>query len=1129
MILAVIDPFIGSLIVGLLLAATSIVLSELLRPKPEVENARPGKEFEFPTAQEGRVIPVVFGTEIQEAMNVVWWGDRRQKKIKETLKTGLFSSETVVRGFKYFVGWQGALSVGQLDAVLRVWIGDVEVFDGFVQDGVIEINEPKLFGGNKQGLGGVIGDLRIFSGAQGQTKSTYLQDFIDPLPNYTKTAYALWEGGYIGNSTQIKPWKFEVQRLPNQLGLTGNLQVRNASVASSGTGYALGQQLTLAGGNPVVPASFVVETIGATSANVIYGGRPPTTTAFGTSPIYTVGDILTVKGGTFVTPAQFQVTGVTDGQITTVALFSAGEYSVTSDGEVGVSGGTGNKATLEVTYGSVKSVSVDERGNYSSIPSNPASFAIGGSGSGATLNVFYLGSHAVNGVDSNPACAAFELLTDTDWGFGISSSKIDAASFLEAGETLFEEGNGFSFLLDRPIDASELKREIERQIDGTIYLDQRTGLFKMALFRAGYDIDDVPQIVDNVNLKNITDFTRGTWDGTTNQVQIEFEDRQREYAQTFAIAQDLANSRIQGSQIISAQMTYPGVKDKDLANQIASRELRALSTPLAKATVTVDRSLSAVVPGDVVAVSDSTLGVIQFPMRVLSVNYGTLDEGTISLGLVQDVFQFAQPFFGAPDDTRWTFPQQDVVAPPEDEIKVFEAPYALAIRDTDLPGQLDRIWATARNQNGVATSQFIHQRNDPTTPVGAYEEVGEIFGFSLIGELAGSLSHSGANPSTVIQLDPSPDTVDDMLEELVSVSPSDVGGQNLRNLLLIDDEFLGATVVSDADTHIDLNGVYRGMLDSAPADHAAGAKVWLLTAGGGLSSSGIPQPNVVDVQVRPSSPMDDATELESATIQFQMNNRARRPYPPVELSLNGDRYPAQVDIDDTKTGGTTLDDKGLEAAFTRRDFRTPDEVLGITTDAETLDPTFPAANSTTYKMRVIEDPLGAATVLFETDLNSGEALVFASRTKILRETGGVIPSTLAVEVVSSHTFNGVVYESTQSLDHTFNSISGTLDDDTELGVLALNVVSSVYTAPATGTININIGTALATGDVEYRVNGGAFAVGIAATNTSGTITGVTSGDEIEIRHTQSGDNSSETFVNLDTPGNNNDAFGVLTY
>lgn len=960
-VLAVIDPFIASLIVGLILTAASIVLSELLRPKPEVENARPGKDFSFPTAEEGRVIPILFGTEMQAAMNVVWWGDRRQKKIKETLKTGLFSSETVVRGFKYFVGWQGAVSAGQIDNIRRVFIGDVEVFSGTVQDGTIDIDEPKLFGGKDSG-GGVQGTLRVFSGGEGQALSTYLADFQDPLPSYSGTAYVLWEGGYIGNSTQIKPWKFEIQRFPNQLGLGGN-------------------------------------------------------------------------------------------------------------------------------------------------------------------------RHIVNNFDANPACVLYELLTDDDWGFGFSSGNVNVTSLQDAGDTLFDEGNGFSFLMDTPMEAADFLRELERQIDGIVYLDRRTGQFNLQLTRGGYDVDAIPQIVDNTNMKAVTDFTRGTWDSTTNQVMIGFEDRQREYKTTFAAAQDLANQRIQGGERVAVQMQFPGVKDKDLAAQLASRELKGLSAPLAKATVQVDRTMSGLNPGDVVALSDSTLGVVKFPMRVLSANFGTLEEGTITLGLVQDIFEFAQPFSAPPDGTRWTFPQQDVVAPPADEVKVFEAPYAFAARDPDFPGLLDRLWATARNQNGIAVSQFIYQRNDPTTPAGAFTENGEVFGFVLIGELAANLNHAAANPSTVvIQLDPSPDTVADMLDEvLASTSASDVGGPLLRNLLLIDDEMLGATVVTDQTTHIDLNGVYRGMLDSSPADHAAGAKVWLLTAGGGLSSSGIPQPNVVDVQVRPSSPMDDATELESATIQFQMNNRARRPYPPVELSLNGDRYPAQVDIDDTKTGGTTLDSRGIEATFTRRDFRTPDEVLGITTDAETLDPTFPAANSTTYKMRVIEDPLGAATVLFETDLNSGEALVFASRTKILRETGGAIPSTLAVEVVSSHTFNGVVYESTQSLDHTFNSVSGTLDNDTNMGVLALNVIGASYTAPATGSINFTVGTALPSGAVEARVNGGAFSTIISATNTTGTLVGVSAGDSVQVRHTQSGDNSNETFLFVDTPGNNVDAYAVLTH
>jgi hypothetical protein len=50
--------------VTLILYAALFVLSELLRPKPDLENAKPAGlgDFQFPTASEDRYVPIIWGT-----------------------------------------------------------------------------------------------------------------------------------------------------------------------------------------------------------------------------------------------------------------------------------------------------------------------------------------------------------------------------------------------------------------------------------------------------------------------------------------------------------------------------------------------------------------------------------------------------------------------------------------------------------------------------------------------------------------------------------------------------------------------------------------------------------------------------------------------------------------------------------------------------------------------------------------------------------------------------------------------------------------------------------------------------------------------------------------------------------
>ena len=61
------------------------VISYALRPKPTITTPTPAtiEEFEAPTAEDGREIPVLFGTREVQGPNVVWYGDLRTEAIKQ--------------------------------------------------------------------------------------------------------------------------------------------------------------------------------------------------------------------------------------------------------------------------------------------------------------------------------------------------------------------------------------------------------------------------------------------------------------------------------------------------------------------------------------------------------------------------------------------------------------------------------------------------------------------------------------------------------------------------------------------------------------------------------------------------------------------------------------------------------------------------------------------------------------------------------------------------------------------------------------------------------------------------------------------------------------------------------------
>lgn len=951
----------ASLLVSAVIAIAAIVLSELLRPKPNIEDARPAGlgDFSFPTATEGRPQPVFWGTCKFEGPNVVWYGDLEQRPIKETVKTGLWSKKSFIRGYRYNVGVQVALCRGRIDNLRRIWVGDKVIWEGTpVQDGVISINKPNFFGGDDHGNGGMIGDFRVYSGYGSQPLNSYLSTYQTPHTSaYRPVCYVVWEGGYLGNSSSVQPWKFELRRIPNGLGLTG-------------------------------------------------------------------------------------------------------------------------------------------------------------------------GKELVNSNDANPMNVVYEILTDPRWGFGFPSSDIDTAGFTTAADTLYSEGNGLSMIVTSARDAGEILQEIERQIDGAIYLNQTTGKWSINLARGGYSIPSLPQIVradgDVIKVKN---WDPGTWESLINEVYVDFNDRQRGYKTTYAKGSSAGQIRAQG-QVDPTHLKFPGVKDATLAQQIADREIRERARPLGKCVLQVKREFWGLNPGDVFAWTDDEIGHSQLPMRVTDVDLGTLEEGTITITAVQDIFSYSSGFNAPPPASGWTAPDFDVEEIPANRHVVIEAPYGIIRRDPVNSTALDRLWAGGRREDAPALSMNLYERNSSGTPTGAYSLAGEASEFFLIGKLKTAMLEEDPNPSTTdIQLEADDDTYADLLAEFFSSNASDVG-QNLTNLLLVEDEFFAPETVTGQTTHIDLETCHRGLLDTVPRDHAIGTKVYLVFVGGNLSDSTIPQTNNVHAQLRQVSREDETTEGEAVQKSLTMDNRARKPYPPVEMNINGSRYPSAPSWDTLKTGGSTLDDRGWEVTFTRRSWRWYDEVQALGTDAGTLDSNFPTQDTTEYRSEAV-DTSGPTSL----DLTSwaSSATHFLSRTKMLRTTGGTKPTTVRVDVETRHDADGTTRTAQQELTFTFGPGTSTLDNDHNWGNVAFGVISGTWSAPVTGTYTFNIGTAMPSGAVQARINGGSWVTVIAAAAVTGTLPGVTAADTIEIQHLSNTGTSTETFLESLAPSGTVNAHAIMVY
>jgi len=70
--------------VQLILLVVSYFVSAALAPKPPQPKSAALEDFDIPVAEQGRPIPVVFGTVLITGANVLWYGDLRTTPIKSS-------------------------------------------------------------------------------------------------------------------------------------------------------------------------------------------------------------------------------------------------------------------------------------------------------------------------------------------------------------------------------------------------------------------------------------------------------------------------------------------------------------------------------------------------------------------------------------------------------------------------------------------------------------------------------------------------------------------------------------------------------------------------------------------------------------------------------------------------------------------------------------------------------------------------------------------------------------------------------------------------------------------------------------------------------------------------------------
>ena len=209
-----------------------------------------------------------------------------------------------------------------------------------------------------------------------------------------------------------------------------------------------------------------------------------------------------------------------------------------------------------------------------------------------------------------------------------------------------------------------------------------------------------------------------------------------------------------------------------------------------------------------------------------------------------------------------------------------EAPYHLVRADPDASGpEVGKLLTWAAAPSGDAYQYQIHTRQGADS----YVQRGTA-PFGATATLAANLT-PGATSLTITGL------LDGDLAE-----DTDATGQAQgANLIRIDSEWLSwRTRTDNGGGTWTLNTLYRGVLDTVPALHAAATRVRFLSDAMGTTEDEYALTASVDAKYLPQTGQGTLPLASASNLPITLTQRVQRPYPPADVQINGASYPAAI-------------------------------------------------------------------------------------------------------------------------------------------------------------------------------------------------------------------------------------------
>lgn len=803
------------------------------------------------------------------------------------------SSKKTTVGYRYYIGMHNVLCHGPIDAITEIRCGEKVAYKPFVFNPItLNISATGLFGGDSR-EGGVSGNMDLLFGGPNQLQNAYLQSQLGTdIPAFRGVASVVWNQFYMGNNPYLKAWDFKAQRVyvrqdgidqwyPEYAGI-GSLVGEDIAIhfaldfsTSMDTTASNGQQkyenLQEAFG---IAMDFVKQLIaGGSIQNISIQCKLFTDEGFIVRNNCTQTDIDDIK--TYVnaqSPGAFTGTSFEDGFEDAPGFFTAnagytpimilitdgGTTTTDADAAAAYRDQVADNLTYGVQLDDPDTTATQIVAKDNDVPVIDS----GNTGYVAGLITQFISGH----LDMNPAHIIRECLTDPDWGMGYAEADMDDTEFEAAADQLFAENMGMSLLWDRQIEIEDFISEVLSHIDANLYVSRSTGKFVLKLIRDDYDEGTLITLNED-NIKSVKNYQRINPLEAVNTVVVNYWDHMT--GETSSVSADNLALIQESGTINATTINYDGFTNSVLAGRVAARDLKSLSSPLLSCDIVCDRSAADLNIGDVFKFEwpDYHTGFIV--MRVADIKFGKNDDAAVKIKCTQDVFSLPSASRVGQEDDGWTDPSAAPV--PADYNVAEEGTYfdlAQEVGDAQAQETLN-LEPDAGYVKG--TSNVINNGINGVMSVDSgtgYSDVG-IYDFVPTATLDADVGY---------------------LDATFTVTFNDLAAMDevtIESYALIDTEYVAVTAIDTVGGTI---SVKRGILDTPPEKHTAGANIAFVQDFYTSDPTQYLLSESIDVQLRPTTSLG-TLDLGEAPIQnVVMASRANRPYPPGDVEFNGVNY-----------------------------------------------------------------------------------------------------------------------------------------------------------------------------------------------------------------------------------------------